>query len=107
MKKKVRFGELKEGDSFEWGGKSLTKDGMRNATSLSPRTQFVFATRDMVTVNVPDTEDDDWDDMIVPGIGFVGGGAISSADDDDAVNPQDLYDAYVYNATGSSRDKCN
>ena len=105
MQKKVRFGELKIGDSFEWGGKSLTKDGTRNATSLSPRTQFLFATRDMVTVNVPDVSDDDWDDMIVPGIGFVGGGVSSSAD---AVNPQDLYDAYVYNVTGSSSvDKCN
>ena len=105
MQKKVRFGELKIGDSFEWGGKSLTKDGTRNATSLSPRTQFLFATRDIVTVNV---SDDDCDDMIVPGIGFVSGGGVSSSDDDDAVNPQDLYDAYVYNVTGSSSvDKCN
>lgn len=112
MKKKVRFSDLDLGDSFEWGGKTLKKDGNRTATGISPRASFVFSIRDMVTIEVPDT--DDSDDYLVPGIGYIGSAAPSSQD---AIDPQDLYDTYFNGIHGStntatpsqplSKDKCN
>lgn len=112
MKKKVRFGDLGLGDSFEWGGKILKKDGNRTAAGISPRASFVFSVKDLVMVEVTDT--DDSDDYLVPGIGYVGSSAPSSQD---AIDPQDLYDAYFNGTLGSSntaapsqplsKDKCN
>lgn len=94
MKTKVRFGSLVTGQSFEWGGKSLVKDGERTATSMSPRVNFVFSAKDMVTVTEPDIDEDD-EDMLHNGFGCVSGG-----------DPQDLYDAYVYGSSSIS-DRCN
>lgn len=100
MKQKQRFGNLNLGEKFEWGGKSLVKDGERTATSMSPRANFVFSPKDVVTVTEPDVAEDD-DDMFHDGFGCISGGIVS--------DPQDLYDAYVYHTAGSDniKDRCN
>jgi hypothetical protein len=105
VKTKVRFGSLELGQSFEWSGKSLVKDGDRTAKSITPKLDFVFSPKDMVTITEPDIPEDD-DDMLHNGFGCISGGAAS--------DPQDLYDAYVYDAyvyqnvkRDSIQDRCN
>ncbi len=100
MKIKVRFGSLALGQSFEWGGKSLVKDGDRTALSITPRNNFVFSSKDMVIITEPDIDEND-DDMLHNGFGFISGGSYP--------DPQDLYDAYVYQNSGKDvvKDKCN
>lgn len=98
MKTKVRFGSIGIGESFEWGGRSLVKDGDRTAVSRTPKSNFVFASKDMVTISETDIDDDD---EVYNGFGFVPSGTTH--------DPQDLYDAYVYNTAGSDniKDRCN
>lgn len=95
MKTKKRFGELGIGDSFEWGGKTLIKDGTRTASASSPKMDFVFTTKDMVTIDEP--EDDE--DSFYNGFGCISGGA--------QPHTIDLFDAYVRDDDSSVRDKCN
>lgn len=104
MKQKQRFGNLNLGEKFEWGGQNFTKDGPRTATSSS-RKPFVFASKDMVSVDAPEQGiTDDFGDVI-PGIGCISSGV--------APDPQDLYDSYVYTSdsslgvTSRPQDKCN
>lgn len=96
MKAKKRFGELGIGDSFEWGGKTLVKDGVRTASAKTPKMDFVFTSRDMVTVGEPEDIDDD--DFVYTGFGCI----------PDETNAVDLFDAYDRGDDDSSlRDKCN
>lgn len=57
--KRVRFGEIRTGEDFEWGGRILRKDSDRRATSLVPRQEFIFKNSDMVSIQVPDPDEDD------------------------------------------------
>lgn len=88
MKHKCRFGSLNVGDSFEWCGKTLVKDGDRTAKAQSPKTDFIFAAKDMVTVILPDDQEED---MCHDGFGCISPGVVT--------DPQDLYDAYIYGPT--------
>ena len=106
MKAKVRFGDLSMGEVFEWSGKSLKKDGTRTATATSPRSSFIFSSRDMVTIDVPDDDIDE--DYMVPGIGYLGTVAPCNPDPIDSFDPYDTYFSGSGSGSYSSnKDKCN
>ena len=96
MKTKKRFGELVIGESFEWGGKTLVKDGVRTATSITPKMDFVFTTKDMVTIEESVEEDDD---DLMYGFGNIMGGSATAG--------IDLFDAYDRGDDSPLQDKCN
>lgn len=104
MKKKVRFGSIDIGNDFDWKGRTLKKDGNRTASSIVPRSSFIFSSTDVVlidSVEENDDVDDEYENYLVQGMGYIGG---SSPD------PQDLMDSYLYNSGGSqssSKDTCN
>lgn len=97
MKAKKRFGELGIGESFEWGGKTLVKDGVRTATSITPKMDFVFTSKDMVTID--ESKEDNDDDDLMYGFGNIMGGASPAG--------VDLFDAYDRGDDSSLQDKCN
>lgn len=105
MKKKVRFGSIDIGNDFDWKGRTLRKDGNRTASSIVPRSSFIFSSTDVVLIDSVEENDvdDEYENYLVQGMGYIGGSSSSS-------DPQDLMDSYLYNSDGShssSEDTCN
>jgi hypothetical protein len=68
--KRVPFREVEPGKDFEWGGRVMRKDSEIRATSLMPRQEFIFKKSDLVTVQVPEPDEDDYYPMY--GLGGMG-----------------------------------
>jgi hypothetical protein len=73
MKKRVRFGDLAIGDSFEFASKGYKKVTDRRGQSQAPRNEAIFTKTDLVHIEVFDIEEDDG--AFYPMYGITGSGS--------------------------------